>query len=153
MKNTKRFTKRSTKARMTRSAQTTDTFKVKASDVFDKIDERFNKQAEHSEAVRNEMRSEIRALGEKIDAQIHTFDKQLSKLNDNMESVLQTIHNHEQRLTKLETDRQIKETRKETARDLFQTIKSVGVSIIWALAIIGAACGVKPFAKLLGLLN
>lgn len=60
--------RKSMKARSTRLAQTADAFKVKASDVFDKIDERFNKQAEHSEAVRNEMRSEIRALGEKIDA-------------------------------------------------------------------------------------
>lgn len=70
-----------------------------------------------------------------------------------MESVLSKIDNHEQRLTRLETDRQIKETRTETTRDIFQTAKGVGTTIIWALAIIGAACGIKPFAKILGFFN
>ena len=77
----------------------------------------------------------------------------MTKLNDNMESVLSKIDNHEQRLKRLETDRQNKETRTETIRDIFQTAKGVGTAIIWALAIIGAACGIKPFAKILGFLN
>lgn len=126
-------------------------FSVSASDVFEKIDERFNRQEEKNQRTHDEMQRAIRELGEKIDAQIHTFDKQLSKLNDNMSSVLEQIKDHEHRLTALETTSHDKQVEKKTWSNIWQSSVPVLKSIGWFLVILGAANGVKPLMKIFNL--
>lgn len=144
---TRRHTTRRRAKRTT--ANSAESFKVKASDVFRRIDERFDKQ----EKKNDEMRDEIRALGQKIDTQISMFNAQLDKLNGNMERAMATIANHETRIKQLESDKFEKQTQSRVLGQVFETTKKVGTGLLYAMAGIGVLFGIKPLAGLLGFIG
>jgi uncharacterized protein (DUF3084 family) len=135
-------------------------FKISASDVLKRLDEkfsqfdkRFSDQAEAALAARDEMKADIRALGEKIDAQIHTFDKQLDRLNGNMENVMKQISDHEFRLTQLELEKREKKVEDKTWEKAKQYAWKAAQGGFYFLFLLGAAYGIKPLVKIFNFLG
>ena len=135
-------------------------FKISAGDVlkrldekFSQFDQRFSDQAEAAMQAREEMRENIRALGEKIDAQIHTFDKQLERLNVNMESVMKQISDHEFRLTQLEQEKREKKVEEKTWDKAKQYAWKAAQGGFYFLFLLGAAYGIKPLVKIFNFLG
>ena len=78
-------------------------------------------------------------------------EKELSKLNDNMERVLNQIADHEGRITKLEQDNLKSETRKETISDMAKFGWTAAKILLGVGAIIGAVGGCGWILKILSI--
>ena len=70
------------------------------------------------EARFNRLEDKLDAFKDEINEWKQEFVKQLTKLNTNMESVLNTIAEHEARITKLEQSKLKADTQKETVSQL-----------------------------------
>ena len=96
-----------------------------------------------------DVKQEIAGLKNEISGWQKTVEKQLSKLNDNMERVLNTIAEHEGRITKLEQDALKQVTRRETMTDMAK-FGWIAAKILLAVgAIIGSVGGCGWILKLL----
>lgn len=78
---------------------------------------------------------------DEINAWKQEFVKQLTKLNTNMESVLTTIAQHEDRITRLEQSRLKSDTQKETISNLAQFGWWAAKALIGAGILIGGTLG------------
>ena len=97
------------------------------------------------------LESKIDSFKDEINAWKQEFVKQLTKLNTNMESVLNQIAEHEARITKLEKDTLKSETRRETVSDLAKFGWLAAKIVLAVGAVIGAVGGCGWILKLLGL--
>ena len=89
----------------------------------------------------NRLDTKLDGFKAEINAWKVVFDKQLTKLNDNMTSVLRTISDHEYRLTDLEKKSQKFETQKETISELAKFGWWAAKALIGAGIIIGGILG------------
>lgn len=102
------------------------------------------------EARFDRLEDKLDGFKDEINAWKQEFVKQLTKLNSNMESVLNTIAEHEARITKLEQDSLKSETRKETVSDLAKFGWVAAKIILIAGALIGSVGGCGWILKFLG---
>lgn len=89
------------------------------------------------------LESKLDDFKDEINAWKQEFVKQLTKLNTNMESVLNTIAEHESRLTKLEQTSLKSETRRETVSELAKfgwLIAKVALAVGGVIGTVGG-CG------------
>ena len=140
-----------------------DCYSVPTGDAIARIYEKLDLHQEKAEknrdevkrdidAVKNELSTAIKALGDrldnKIDQQIAAFREQLGRLNTNMELVMSRLAEHDLRIKAIEDDRKIKAAAEKTA-DKF---KALGLKFLnasfYAGVIIAAAYGVAPAKKL-----
>ena len=120
--------------------KTSDILKAKTtSSVETFIEQRFDRLEDKLDSFKDE-----------INAWKQEFVKQLTKLNSNMESVLNTIAEHEARITKLEQSSLQSETRKETVGDLVKFGWVAAKILLIAGALIGSVGGCGWVLKFLG---
>lgn len=99
-----------------------------------------------------DVKQEIVGLKNEISGWQKTVERQLTKLNDNMERVLNTIAEHEGRITKLEQDALKQETRKETVSDMAKFGWIAAKFLLAVGAIIGSVGGCGWILKMLQVL-
>ena len=102
------------------------------------------------EARFDRLEDKLDSFKDEINTWKQEFVKQLTKLNSNMESVLNTIAEHEARITKLEQDNLKSETRKETVTDLAKFGWIAAKILLIAGALIGSVGGCGWILKFLG---
>ena len=99
----------------------------------------------------DKLESKLDDFKDEINAWKQEFVKQLTKLNTNMESVLNTIAEHEGRITKLEQNALKSETRRETVSEMSK-LGWIAAKLILAVgSIIGAVGGSAWVLKLLSI--
>ena len=88
-----------------------------------------------------EVKQSIQALRTDLNEWKSIFNSQLDKLNTNMEKVMDTIANHEARLTNLETQSLKAETKKETISEMSKFAIFAAKILFAAGAIVGSIVG------------
>lgn len=96
------------------------------------------------------LENKLDAFKDEINAWKSEFVKQLTKLNTNMESVLNTIAEHEHRITMLEQGALKTETRRETVTELSKFGWIAAKILLGVGAVIGAVGGCGWILKLIG---
>ena len=96
------------------------------------------------------LESKLDDFKDEINAWKQEFVKQLTKLNTNMESVLNTIAEHESRLTKLEQTSLKTETRRETVSELAKFGWLIAKVALGVGGVIGTVGGCSWILKLIG---
>ena len=96
------------------------------------------------------LESKLDDFKDEINAWKQEFVKQLTKLNTNMESVLNTIAEHESRLTKLEQTSLKSETRRETVSELAKFGWLIAKVALAVGGVIGTVGGCGWILKLIG---
>ena len=97
------------------------------------------------------LESKLDDFKDEINAWKQEFVKQLTKLNTNMESVLNTIAEHEGRITKLEQNALKSETRRETVSEMSKLGWMAAKLLLGVGSIIGAIGGSAWVLKLLSI--
>ena len=111
--------------------KTSDILKAKTtSSVETFIEQRFDRLEDKLDSFKDE-----------INAWKQEFVKQLTKLNTNMESVLNTIANHEERITKLEQSKLKSDTQKQTISEFAKFGWWAAKALIGAGILIGGILG------------
>ena len=111
--------------------KTSDILKAKTtSSVETFIEQRFDRLEDKLDSFKDE-----------INAWKQEFVKQLTKLNTNMESVLNTIANHEERITKLEQRKLKSDTQKQTISEFAKFGWWAAKALIGAGILIGGILG------------
>ena len=97
------------------------------------------------------LQQDVQSLKDTINGWKSSFDRQLDKLNSNMERVLNQIADHEMRLTNLE----LKARDCEVEKGVWAKVKKASfnslVWFFWAGVVVSAAYGVKPALKVFNL--
>lgn len=83
----------------------------------------------------------IAQLAERINQQNLLFERELTKLNQNMESVLRTIADHELRITQLESKRTAQETKERTVDEMAKVGWFLAKFVLAAGVVIGGVLG------------
>ena len=94
------------------------------------------------------LEDKLDSFKDEINSWKQTFVEQLTKLNTNMESVLNTIANHEERLTKLEQSQLKSDTQKQTASELAKLGWWAAKFVVSAGILIGGMLGAAGAWKL-----
>lgn len=95
------------------------------------------------------LRQEIQQLKESINGWKNTFERQLDKLNNNMEKVLQTLTNHELRLTELENKVRADQVAADTKTEMIRLGWALAKWVLAAGVIVGGTFGVGGVIKFL----
>ena len=103
------------------------------------------------EARFDRLENKLDDFKDEINAWKQEFVKQLTKLNTNMESVLNTIAEHEGRITKLEQSALKSETRRETVSELSKFGWTAAKLLLGVGAVIGAVGGCGWVLKLISI--
>jgi len=83
----------------------------------------------------------ISGLAKEINSQNRLFERELTKLNQNMENCLKTISNHEFRITQLETKNTISETKTKTVSEMAKVGWFLAKFVLAAGVVIGGVLG------------
>ena len=97
-------------------------------------------------------KTEIQLLKDSINVQTGAFERELTKLNDNMSRVLNQIADHEARLATLEE----KAKAADVEAGVWAKVKRISLHALvwffWAGVVVSAAYGVKPALKVFNLM-
>ena len=91
----------------------------------------------------------INQLTERISQQNRLFERELTKLNQNMESVLRTIADHENRLTQLEAKHIASESKEKTVGEMAKVGWFLAKFVLAAGVVIGGVLGTAKAWSLL----
>ena len=103
------------------------------------------------EARFDRLESKLDDFKDEINAWKQEFVKQLTKLNTNMETVLNQIADHEGRITRLEQDTLKSETRRETMSEMAKFGWFAAKFTLIVGALIGSVGGCGWILKMLGI--
>ena len=99
----------------------------------------------------NRLEDKLDTFKDEINSWKQEFVKQLTKLNTNMESVLNTIAEHEARITKLEQSKIASETKVQTLSNVAKFGWTAAKIALGVGAVIGAVGGCGWILKLLSI--
>ena len=105
--------------------------------------------AQDIKEMKQEFRHEFKELRKDLNEWKTIFDRQLTKLNDNMEQVLSQIADHEARITELEKTKVVQDTKTGVKSEM---IKLGWMAAKWVLAagiLVGSVIGTGGALKLL----
>ena len=105
--------------------------------------------AQDIKEMKQEFRHEFKELRKDLDEWKTIFDRQLTKLNDNMETVLGQLADHEARITELEKNKLVQETKTSVRTEMAKLGWLAAKWLVAAGILVGSVVGTGGALKFL----